>query len=70
MVYSTMDLNSHADTIVCGSICIVMHFTDKECDVAPYTDTYETIKAVSIVQAATAYENTETGETIILILNE
>ena len=26
---------SHAETIVCGSNCIVMHFTGKECDVAP-----------------------------------
>ena len=47
-----------------------MHFMGKECDVAPYTDTYETIKAVPIVQVDTVYNNTETGETTILILNE
>ena len=46
-----------------------MHFMGKECDVAPYTDAYETIKEVRIVQAATAYDNPETGETTILILN-
>ena len=47
-----------------------MHFTGKECDVAPYNDTYETIKAVPIVQESTAYENPEIGETTILILNK
>ena len=47
-----------------------MHFTGKECGVAPYTDAYETIKAVPIVQAATAYRNPETGDNTILILNK
>jgi hypothetical protein len=70
VVYSQMELDSHADTIVCGANCIITHFTGKECDVSPYTDTYEAIKSVPIVQAATAYDNPETGETSILILNE
>ena len=47
-----------------------MHFTGNECDVAPYTEAYETINAVPIVQSATAYNNSETGETTILILNK
>ena len=42
----------------------------KECNVSPYTDAYESIKSVSIVQAATAYDNPETGETFILVFNE
>ena len=70
MVYSTMELDSNTETIVCSSNCIIMHFTGKGCDVAQYTDSYETIKAVPIVQAATSYKNIETEETIILILNE
>ena len=65
-----MELNLHADTIFCGYNCIIIKFTSKECDVAPYTDAYNTIKTVPMVQAATAYENPETGETRILILNE
>ena len=65
-----MELDSHADTIVCGSNCLVLHYTGKECDVSPYTDAYEAIKSVPIVQAATAHDNLETGETHILILNE
>ena len=53
---------------MCGSNCVIMHYTGAECDVTPYTDAYEAIKSVPIVQAATAYDNPETGETIILIL--
>ena len=65
-----MEMESHADTIVCSSNCVTMNFTGKEYDVAPYTDAYETINAVPIVHAATSYGNPETGETTILILNE
>ncbi len=68
--YGPLELDSHADTIVCGSNCVIMHHTGKVCDVSPYTDTYDPIKAVPIVQAATAVDNQETGETTILILNE
>jgi hypothetical protein len=70
IVYSQMEMDSHADTIVCGSNCTIIHFTGKECDVSPYTEEYEPIKQVPIVQAATAYDNPDTGETTILILNE
>ena len=69
-VYSTPELDSHADTIVCGSNYIFMHFTGKECDIAPYTDPYKTIKAVPIVLAETAYDKPETGENMIIMLNE
>ena len=70
VVYSTMELDFYAEIIVCGSNCIVMNFTGKEYDIAPYTDAYNTIKTVPMVQAATAYKNPETGDTRILILNE
>ena len=62
MFYIMMDLNSHVETIVCGSICIVMYFTCKECDIVPYTDAYDTIKAVPIVQVATAYKKCDMVE--------
>jgi hypothetical protein len=65
-----MELDSHADAVVCGSNCVIIHHTGQECDVSPYTDTYESIKSVPIVQAATAYDNPETGETYVLTLNQ
>jgi hypothetical protein len=70
VVHSQLELDSHADTIVCGSNSVIMHYTGKECDVSPYTEAYEAIKSVPIVQAATAYDDTETGESTILIMNE
>ncbi len=47
-----------------------MYYTGKECDVSPYTEAHEAIRSVPIVQAATAYNNRDTGKTTILILNE
>ena len=49
-----VELDSHADTIVAGSNCVVMHYTGRECDVSPYTEEYKPIQDVPIVQAATA----------------
>jgi hypothetical protein len=60
-VHSQIDMHSHADTFVCGSNCLIMHYTGKECDVLPYTEPYEAIESVPIVQAATAYHNRDTG---------
>ena len=47
-----------------------MHYTGKEYDVVPYTDAHNTIKAVPIVHPDTEYDNPETGETTIIILNK
>jgi hypothetical protein len=70
VVQSQLEMDSHADTIVCGANCAILHYTGRECDVSPYTDAYEAIKSVPIVQAGTAYDNPETGETFILVFNE
>ncbi len=70
VVCGQMEMDSHADAIACGSNCVIMHCTGRECDVTPCTETHEPIKSAPIVQAATAYDNPETGETTILMLNE
>ena len=64
------ELDSHADSIVAGSNCIILNYTGKECDVAPYQDNYDTIKNVPIVTAATAWQSPHTGQLCILIFNE
>ena len=63
-------MDSHADTIVAGANCCIMAYTGRECDVAPYSDTYSPIKNVPIVQAATAWQSPDTGQTYILKFNE
>ena len=70
VVYSTLELDSHADTIFCYSNFIIINFTGKEWNAVAYTVAYKKIKAVPIVQAVMAYDNPDTGETNILILNE
>ena len=68
--YGKTELDSHADSIVAGSNCCIMHYTNRECDVSPYRDDYAPIKNVPIVQAATALTSQYTGKTYILIFNE
>jgi hypothetical protein len=65
-----MELDSHADTIVLGSNAIIMHYTNRECDVSPYADTYQPIVDVPIVTGATAVTSQESGLTYILVFNE
>ena len=63
------ELDSHADTIVAGRNTLVLSYTDRVCEVSPYSDEYEPMKNVPIVSAATGYTS-YTGESYILILNE
>lgn len=70
VVHNQIEMDSHADTIVCGANCAILHYTGRECDVSPYTDAYAAIKSVPIVQAATAYDDPKTATTTILVFNE
>ena len=69
-VYGRCELDSHADTTVAGSNCIILQYTGKECSVQPYSDVYNPTHHVPIVHAATAYQCQDTGQTYILVLNE
>lgn len=63
-------LDSLANSIIAGSNCYIMYYTNREYDVSPYINDYAPIKNVPIVQAATAYTLPFTGQTYILIFNE
>ena len=65
-----MELNSHADTIVLGSNAIIMQYTNRECNVSSYADSYKPIVDVPIVTGATAVTSSQTGLTYILVFNE
>ena len=64
-----VELDTHADTFVAGRNCLVMHFTERVCDVMPYSEEYEAKKEVPIVQVATGYMAAN-GERTKLIINE
>ena len=68
--YGKCELDSHADSIVAGSNCIILNYTGKECDVSPYRDDYNAITNVPIVTAATAWQSPHTGQCYILVFNE
>jgi hypothetical protein len=63
-------LDSHADTSIIGNNCRVISYTDKTCQVMPYHPNYDSMQDIPIVQAGTAYDNPNTGETVILIINQ
>ena len=63
------EMDSHADTTVAGRNCVVMKYTERSCDVSPYSDEYEAVKGVPVVQAATGYTS-KNGRNYILILNK
>ena len=53
-IHSTLEMDTHADTCVLGPNFIILNYTGVECDVSPYTEAYESVKADSIVSGATA----------------
>ena len=65
-----IELDSHADTVVLGSNCVVLHHTGKVCEVSPYTDEYDAITDVPVVRGATLWTDQHTNEEYILIFNE
>ena len=69
-IFGRMELDSHADTIVLGRNAIVLQYTNRVCDVAPYADSYKPITDVPIVRGATAVTSQATGQTCILVFNE
>jgi len=63
-------LDSHADTTCIGRNFRVISHTDKVCEVFPYHPGYESIQEAPIVQAAMAYDDPDSGETFILVVNQ
>jgi hypothetical protein len=64
------ELDSHADTTVAGSTCRVIEFTEKSCDVFPFSESYEPLTQVPIAKVGTAFDNPTTGETYILVFGQ
>ena len=66
---STVEADSHADTFVAGKNCIPLHYTERTCDVQPYSDDYAPMTNIPIITAATGYTS-KTGLNYILIFPE
>ena len=68
--HGRIELDSHADTIVFGRNCAVIHFTERERNVSSYTNAYEPIKSVKIACSRTEWTLLASGETYILLFNK
>ena len=65
-----IELDSHADTIVLGTNCIILSHTGQSCEVMPYSDTYNAITDVPVVTGATLWTSPHDGDEFILVFNE
>ena len=66
---STVEADSHADTFVAGKNCVPLHYTERTCDVQPYSDDYAPMTNVPIITAATGYTSAS-GLNYILVFPE
>ena len=63
-------MDSHADTRVLGSNCVVLTYMGKECEVLPYADEYNAIRNVPVVMGATVWTNSQDGAPILLVFDK
>ena len=64
-----LELDTHADTFVAGRNCLLMHFTERVCDIMPYSDDYDPKLGIPIAKVATGY-TASNGARSILVFNE
>jgi hypothetical protein len=62
--------DSHSDTCVAGPDFQLDKYTGEHCDVTPYSSDYQPLTNIPAVNASTAYNQMETGKTIILQFNQ
>ena len=66
--HGTIEMDSHADTAVCGSNFTVLTYTSQECDVTPY-NSKDVEKNVPIATCATAWDDSS-GTTYIIKVHQ
>jgi len=64
------ELDSHADTCVAGSNCVILEVTNQTVNVSAFTEAHGVMQDIPIVTAATAFDDEKTGVTYILILGQ
>ena len=65
-----IELDTHADTTVLGSNCIIFSYTGKECEVSPYSSQYKAVQNVPVVTGATVWTNAADDTAYLLIFHE
>ena len=65
-----IEMDTHADTTVLGSNCVILSYTGKECEVSPYSSEYKAVQNVPVVTGATVWMNPPDGTAYLLIFYE
>ena len=65
-----IELDTHADTTVLGSNCVILSYTGKECEISPYSSQYEAVQNVPVVKGATVWTNIADRTAYLLIFHE
>jgi hypothetical protein len=68
--FDRCELNSHADTVVAGRNMVLLEASGETVQVSPYSPEYQPLSDIPIATCATAYDNPETGEVILLIFGQ
>ena len=68
--HGCIELDTHADTTVLGSNCVVLSYTGKEYKVSPYSSQYEAVQNVPVVTGATVWNSAADGIAYLLIFHE
>jgi hypothetical protein len=63
-------LDSYADTCSINNIACILEYTGQTAEVTSFASSLQTLQDIPIVNAAVAYEDPESGEVIILIINQ
>ena len=69
-VEGNVECDSHADTCVLGRNFVILERTSRVCDVLPFSDSLQGVKAVPIVSGATVWTCPATYERFLLIIHE
>ena len=69
-VESRTELDTHADTCVVGKDCLITHEYDRLVSVTGYDPNQGKVKDLKVVSAAIAYDCPDTGEVIIIKINQ
>ena len=64
------ELDSHADTCVAGSNCVLFEEPTRHVSVQAYSDEYKPLKDIPVATVATVWMCPETGERYLLLIHE
>ena len=64
------ELDSHADTCGINHIARVLEISGQVAEVSGFSNAMDSLQDIPIVKAAVAYDHPETGEVIILVINQ